>query len=217
MKELFEMRKEFRNEYLPKWKEKIQLLFDNNIPIHYEWKDLNEIVYALNKIGSKKGINHMFYPRGGGLDLYGASMSSYKGCIELNSNGFIEICKPQNLVFENIDNDFEWCYFRLNLEKIDSCLKREEDSEDERMSEELWEVGHNDFEPYSDFRPSDGSRRVIRLLKGSLIIVAKASAYNLVFADYCGTDNKYNDEIFLKKMKHNKTIFDKNYSEKTEI
>ncbi|WP_349947924.1 hypothetical protein ABFV83_05475 [Lacrimispora sp. BS-2] len=203
-----------RSENLPKWEEKIRSLFSNNIPVHAEWKSQKEIVHVLNTIRSCKEITFMYYPQGGSLQLCGASLSKYNGFIELNFNGCDQICKPQNIIFENIDNDYEWCYFRLNLEKVDSCLEHECGFENYEVSEDLWEVEYDSFEPYSDERPSDSSRYVVRLLRGSLIISAKFSAYSLLYerGDKFGTENEYSDDLVLRRMQWYKSNFVANYS-----
>lgn len=206
MKDFWEMKQKFRVECLPLWEESLKSLFPVSMPVQEKWTEINKIVNVLNILGAKKNSSHIFYPQGGGLDLWGASLSSYKKCIELNSNGFPEICMPDSLIFYNLDNDYEWCYFVLHLYQMkESGVYKSND----RWSEELWEINLNCFEIKSDEKPTEESRSIVRLLKGSLIIAAKASAYNFLYNDYRGTDNKYNDELLLKKIRANKKDFAK--------
>lgn len=46
------MRDEFREKYLPKWENLIKSIFNGNVPQHYEWLTMHDIISILNTIGS---------------------------------------------------------------------------------------------------------------------------------------------------------------------
>ncbi len=99
------------------WKNIHHSIFGENIPHHYEWNTRDEIIRVLNAIGKVKDSNHIFFPSGGGMDLEGAIFSHEKDCIELNA-GVPCVLKPCKLVFESIDSDFNWDYFRVEISRL---------------------------------------------------------------------------------------------------
>lgn len=113
------MHDEFREKYLPRWENLIKSIFQGNVPEHFEWSNIHDIVSTLNTIGSSDSLNHTFFASGGGLDLTGAIESHENGCIELNFGGLINILKPKKLMFEYFpEGDFEWAYFRIVTDSL---------------------------------------------------------------------------------------------------
>lgn len=66
------------------WKTVQYNLFPTNIPEYAEWTNIEMICNILNIVGGIKALNHMFFDKGGGLDLEGAKLSYEKGLIELD-------------------------------------------------------------------------------------------------------------------------------------
>jgi len=58
-----------RQKYTPEWEAMLKELFPVAIPLECVWTTKTDIISVLNKIGSKKNLNHTFMPSGGGNDL----------------------------------------------------------------------------------------------------------------------------------------------------
>jgi hypothetical protein len=92
------MRDEFRKKCLPKWESLIKSIFNGNVPEHYEWTDMHDVISILSTIGNSEALNHTFFASGGGLDLTDAIQSHESGCIELNFDGFA-VCQDSCRIF----------------------------------------------------------------------------------------------------------------------
>lgn len=102
------------------WKYLQNRLFPKTVPLHAEWRDIDSIIKILNDIGSMPGLNHMFFPTGGGQDVESAKYANEEGCICLVAGGCNYIFKPYRLELENYGKrDYRWSYFRLQLEPIE--------------------------------------------------------------------------------------------------
>ena len=182
------------------WNEVIKSIFPIGIPSKCIWTDHEEIIEVLNKLGSFNNSNHMFYPKGGGLDLKGSSESEESNCIEIRTS-FNEIISPKSLTFNSFDNDFDndWAYFRIDLNEINQTdvynYKTEFDEEltelspQNYVSREYWDEGE-----YDEQKLPAEARLIIRRLKGALVIFGKFSPYNQHSSTYDGRHNRF-DEI----------------------
>jgi hypothetical protein len=178
-----------------------QKLFPSGLPEKCEWTDKNEIVNVLRTIGSIKNSNHMFYPRGGGLDVEGAGLSSEKDCIEIDTGGLIDILKPSRLIFHSFKNEEpQWNYFRLEtLELKPSGIYDNEDYDEELceltsgeyISRAYWDEGK-----YNGKKLPSEARVITRHFGGSFVIFQKTSIYNRNSRTYDGRHNKMTDEEF---------------------
>jgi serine/threonine-protein kinase len=95
------------------WRMVLQDLFPTAIPMRAVWTDLNQIRAVLGVVGRVTNLNHLFFPRSGGLDLEGTTASVESGCLELITDGLANIVKPARLEFESFSHDPQWDYFRL--------------------------------------------------------------------------------------------------------
>jgi hypothetical protein len=189
------------------WKKIHNDIFGETIPEHWVWTNVDDIIAVLNKIGSVEASNHMFFPDSGGLDLEGAKRSNERGAIELLT-GISYIVKPTKLVFEKIDENLEWNYFRLETDGLKPSGVYEE-YPDDFPQEEVVELynGHYierhfwDEEVYHD-EPLPGSARiVVRYFKGSFVIFKKTSIYNNNPSTYDGRHDKLGEEGFKEYIK----------------
>ncbi len=98
------------------WNTYKQQIFEGGIPKQTEWKGLHEIVRILKIIAGYTDCNYMFMPEVGGDEIDSVKYSNTPGCINLYSCGFYKKIKPVRLVFEFLDNEFEYSYFRLETE-----------------------------------------------------------------------------------------------------
>jgi len=158
-------------------------IFGNTIPSRYEWTKPEDIVAVLNKIGRVPNSNHSFFPMGGGLDLEGARLAEEPRCIELNF-GLRHVVRPDKLIFERVDDNQEWNYFRLETLELEPSGLYE--LSDDAYDEELVDLGNGEYihRNYWDEGSYDGkplpknARPLTRLFRGAIVIFKKMSWYN---------------------------------------
>jgi serine/threonine-protein kinase len=185
------------------WIEIQDKIFPKGLPERCEWTDRNEIVNVLKIIGSIRNSNHMFFPRGGGLDVEGANISSEENCIEIDTGGLYDILKPSRLIFHSFKAEHQWNYFRLEtLELKPFSIYEEKDYSDEELCElspgnyisrTYWDAGE-----YQGQELPSTARVVTRHFRGSFVIFQKTSIYNHNSRTYDGRHNKMTDEEFRK-------------------
>lgn len=193
---------DFEEKNKQDWKNILKNVFSSGLPTKSEWTNLGEIIKVLKTIGSVDNSNHMFYPRGGGLDIANANLSVEEGCIEIDTRGLIDIVKPSRLIFHSFQNtEPQWNYFRLETNELEpSGVYDYEDYSDEELCEitsgryidrSYWDEGEYDGEKL----PSE-ARVVTRHFGGSFVIFQKTSIYNRNSSTYDGRHNKMTDEEF---------------------
>ena len=174
----------FAIENAKDWKQIHHDIFGSTIPLHYEWTDIHDIVSVLAKIARVENSNHMFFPESGGLDLEGVSISYEKDAIELLASTPY-IVKPKKLVFESIDADCDWNYFRLETKELKPSGVCEELPKN-ALREEVLELSPGQYidkqywydEEYEGEPLPSTARIVRRYFTGSFAIFKKTSAYN---------------------------------------
>lgn len=197
MHEYTESQKKFRKENLKLWEEKLLEIFKIGIPKHCEWSAITQIDSILNIIGNQS-LNHMLYPDSGGLDVVGCNISDTKrDILEILTDGSApNICKPKQLIFDCIDGELEWSYFRLELNKLEPSGIY---SNEKVIVEELYEYNGN-FEAYNEYPPNDYYRHILRVLSGTLLIIPKTCYYNHIPKTYLGIHNNSNYMDFRTAM-----------------
>ncbi|MBK6265127.1 protein kinase [Marivirga sp. S37H4] len=211
---------DFHEQNQMQWFEIQTKLFPTSIPQRVIWEDINDIVKVLKVVCSFDNLNHVFFPRSGGLDLEDVRLSHEDGCIELDFQ-LIDIVKPKRLLFESFGYDYEWNYFRLETGNLEpsSAYEKEEESEDgepldnERNCEEVSELSPGEYYPYhilenryyykDDYLITDHARHVTRWFKGSFVMFCKRSTYNLTSSTYDGRHNKMTTDEFRKYIERN--------------
>lgn len=186
------------------WREVSEKIFPLGAPARAQWEDLRQICAVLNAAASNSGLNHMFYPTGGGMTLLGADLAPEADMIELKvSDRMYDICCPERLFFESYAGKPEWNYFRLELKPVYPAMENEtagylEDSEE--LTEvlpgvyaplEAWFEDELNGEPLTD-----AARRVTRLSGGSFVIFSTSSVYNRVPDTYDGRHNTMSSDEF---------------------
>ncbi|WP_341906643.1 hypothetical protein [Fluviicola taffensis] len=178
-------------------------IFPSGLPERCEWTDINEIVNVLKTIGSIRNSNHMFFPRGGGLDLEDANISVEENCVEIDTGGLIDILKPSKLIFHSFKAEHEWNYFRLEtLELKPSGVYEGNEYSDEELCElspgNYVSRGYWDEGEYNQEKLPSTARVVTRHFRGSFVIFQKTSTYNHNSRTYDGRHNKMTDDEFRK-------------------
>jgi hypothetical protein len=168
---------EFKIKSTEKWHIVHNEIFGNSMPYYTEWKSPNDIIRILQIIGKHSNSNHLFFPDGGGMDLRGAQESYEDGCIEIIT-GHTYVFRPKKLVYESIDKDLEWCYFRLinaGLEPtgVYKHYLRNPEEVLELRSFHFVDRVHWDEQQYDGEKLPKGARIISRILKGDLVIFKK--------------------------------------------
>lgn len=191
-----------RNEQLRKWKDMIEHMFTDKVPLNKEWTYTDNIIHTLDQIGKHEALNHTFLPDGGGLDLMGCSYANESGCIEMSLDGMRHIVRPKKLTFQWFPNaDYEWAYFLLEADTLDSIFPNPAFKEEELVEVEpgeyiermYWDAGE-----YKGCPLPNGARLVARYIKGKFVIFNKASLYNKNPETYDGRHDKMSPEGFKK-------------------
>jgi serine/threonine-protein kinase len=172
LREWLELAPDFDRRNAAEWIELMQLLFPLGTPERAARSDIDAICTVLNEIGKVPGLNHMFFPDGGGNTITNASRAGEKGFIAMEALG-TSILKPLKLTFESFGLDSHWNYFRLEAEKVAPTGKYEVDDDD--YDEPLTELkpgvyGSPDLWDYQDYdeerKLPKTARPVVRYLKG---------------------------------------------------
>lgn len=205
-------RSDFDKSNLSQWKYIQNTLFGKIIPDTAKWSNIDDIIMVLNLLGKMPNLNHMFIPSGGGQDFEYAERAEEEDCICIKSLGNV-ILKPKSLYAENIEKDYIWSYFRLELEELPPVSEQHNIQTYETLTEDVpghyvsWICGNYGY--YEDDKPlPKGYRTVQRYIKGSFVIFSKSSVYNDISGTYDArhskmTTEQFRDYIFyLRKMSH---------------
>lgn len=221
LNEWMDIQANFQKSNLSQWKYVQKKLFGKIIPDRASWSSVEDVVSVLNLLGRMPNLNHMFIPSGGGIDLKSVELASESGCIVLNELG-TSIVKPKRLIAENISKDYEWSYFRLELDELEPILGEviydvEELTEDVPGHYLSWICGN--YGHYDDGTSlPDSYRMVSRYVKGSFVIFLKTSIYNKIAGTYDARHNKMNADEFREYIKGLRKLYnEKTYHEFMEI
>lgn len=164
------------------------------------WRGPAEISRALSHVMGS-GRNHAHLPGGGGMDITAVEPSSERGCLDLRvGRRTIYRVKPDRLVLERIQSRPVESFLLLELEELGPSGAYPEDESAERAArpfptEEYVEGGDGELyerstwdggvTPDGDPLP-DGSRLVVRFMRGKVLFVSKGSIWNGWSATYDG-------------------------------
>jgi serine/threonine-protein kinase len=187
------------------WYEFSKKLFPLQSPEQAEWTDVAAIVAILNEVAKVLGLNHMFFPDGGGMTLKEARLAPESGLIELHM-GSIALLKPAKLAYVSFGLDPKWDYLRLEAEPIDPTGYYPTKERDylEYLSElRPGQYAHPDVYEYhyeSERVLPAGSRGIIRYLKRSFVFFSTSSPYNQNIATYDARHEKMSEASFKEYM-----------------
>lgn len=205
---------DFRKRNLEAWDRCLSDLFHGAVPARCVWDSPRAIAIVLKAIAAP-GLNHVFLPGSGGLDLTGAKLSgSEDQCLELDL-GRPVVVLPATLTFERLTRRTDWSYFWLEAGRLRSARESEDDQstglvQPDPVSEDMWEVRPGVYLPL-EYEPPDHdddederaltspARLVTRYLRGSFVLTAKACGYNSSDA-YDALHEKLGPTEFKKQM-----------------
>ena len=196
---------EFKQHCAVSWKQLIDQLFPAGVPAHAEWTDIPEVVRVLNHMCAIPGINALFLPHSGWLEIYGAFLGKESGQIELETNADPHhsqrrVCRVAKLTFESFDNpdDYQFSYFRIQTAPL--AILHNEYMMPGNMQEEVTELGTGEYASRSiwdnrfdndDAPLPHAARHIVRILGGSMVLVQKMGNY----AQASGTDDGFHEEF----------------------
>ncbi|WP_029728094.1 protein kinase domain-containing protein [Sinorhizobium meliloti] len=187
------------------WHEFSKKLFPLQNPRQADWTDLAAIVAVLNEVAKVPSLNHMFFPDGGGMTLEEVRLAPEAGFIELHM-GYVALLKPAKLSYVSFGLDPKWDYLRLEVEPVDPTghYPTKEGDYLEYLSElrpgqyahpDVYEYRHD----YERVLP-EGSRGIVRYLKGSFVFFSTSSPYNQDSATYDARHEKMGEASFKEYM-----------------
>lgn len=196
-----EIYRDFQRRNSLQWQDVQATLFPMVLPQRVIWEQIDGIAEILNYLGSIDSLNHMHLPNRGGMDLLGATLGAEPGTIELNvGDRTVYVVKPNRLIFENLDFDWEWNYFRLETGGLNpkrrvrirhNCQYLVEIAPKKYISRERWEQATEQGQEYSS-----EYRLISRYMKGDFLILQKTSLYNSSGYTYDGKHNQMGTDEF---------------------
>lgn len=173
------------------WKHLSELLFNDLTPESAAYSGAQSVVKVLTEITHCQAYNHMFVPKGGGLDLDYVTSSAEDGCIKILGNGCWLIVKPRKLFFRGF-RDIRWNYFLLETEDLQAVLSPEhndgwyegvvEDTPGHYVDDKDACYGVYDYDSGVPF--PTGWISAERVLRGKFLFVMKRGHYNQISATY---------------------------------
>ena len=111
--------KDVENELCATWTDFTRDLLSQDADA-IEWTRLEQIVAVLNRLACElPGVHWAFLPRGGGLEIAHASISSEPDCIQVESrSGDVYVCRPRSLRCNAIPVEPHFAYLDLQLERL---------------------------------------------------------------------------------------------------
>lgn len=195
---------EFIDENRRSWINAIQATATANTPDSAIWREVSRIVTALQPFMGN-GMNHAFLPTGGGQDVLRVETSVEPECLEMKVHRDCAwIARPDTLTFTHFPQSPTESFLLLELAQLrPTRLPELPTNRRAGAVEELVELSPGDYQPRSVWDAGfvgydeDGheiplpaeARLIQRLLKGKVLIVAKASIWNHISATYDGRHN----------------------------
>lgn len=211
LREWLETVQDFDLRNRSEWAELQHSLFPLGAPARAAWQDVDAICAVLHEVAKTPGLNHMFYPSGGGNTITGVSRAAEEGMIALHVGDKIaEILKPLKLAYESFGVDPSWNYFRLEAAPVPPTgVPNSVDREG--IYEALCELEpgvyvpyhHWDNDEYAERSLPEEARPVGRYLQGSFVFFGTRSAYNQDPATYDARHNKMSEEEFREYIERN--------------
>jgi hypothetical protein len=194
------MDEEFDRESKARWVDAIDLAFRNAPPHSAQWIDPVAMLRVLTPFMGVN-LNHTLLPGGGGLDMEAITISSEPECLEFRVDEHAaDLFRPATLLFEHF-SDSPWnSFFLLRTQPLEPCGLYEEDGGCREVVVEIApgkyvqrSHGESRFLGYDangrEIPLPSTARTVTRYMRGSFLIGAKRSLWNL---DTSTCDGRHN-------------------------
>ncbi|QYA05021.1 protein kinase [Rhizobium sp. B21/90] len=194
---------QLQNAY--EWREFAEKFFPRQTPEEATWTDPDAIVTVLSEIAKVPSLNHLFFPDGGGMTLRAIRRAAEPGFIDLDTD-FAVLLKPTKLTYVSFGLDPNWDYLRLEAEPVAATGLGVVGSQGylEYLSELLpGQYDHPDVYEYRfdhERKLPEGSRSVVRYLKGTMVLFSTSSPYNHNSATYDARHEKMSEAEFKHDM-----------------
>ncbi|WP_156936452.1 hypothetical protein [Mesorhizobium sp. LNJC384A00] len=186
---------DFEANNLRAWEAAIKSAF-GAAPESATWTDIYAMIDVLQPFMGFN-VNHAMLPGGGGLDVDVVTHSRETGCIRFDTGErSFYLAKPRKLSFGYVARSPANSFFLMELaslkptdvyESVRSESEQLVEVDDEYLDYSIWEHGVLGFEDDGQEIPlPDDASVVVRLLRGNVLIVAKASLWNGDTSTYDG-------------------------------
>ena len=183
--------RDFHKRNLSEWVAIQNRIFPLGTPQRTRWSGTDEICAILRLAADSGSLNHMMLPGGGGANLAGAWLADIPRHIVLDI-GWRVILKPSFLSFESFGAGSTWNYFWLEAEPIAPTGTLGAYLSPDGLQEMICEIEPGRFVAFSAWNRGEyngqslpkGGQPLERALKGSFVIVATRSIYNLASETY---------------------------------
>ncbi|MGX9143480.1 hypothetical protein ACWTU9_07695 [Mesorhizobium sp. 128a] len=194
---------DFQVKNLRAWEAAIQSAF-GAAPASAVWTDIYAMIDVLQPFMGFN-LNHAMLPGGGGLGVDAITHSREAGCIRFDTGErSFYLAKPRKLSFEYVDRSPANSFFLMELttlkptdvyETVRSESEQLVEVDDEYLDYSIWEHGVLGYEEDGqEISLPDDASVVVRLLRGNVLIVAKASLWNGDTSTYDGRHDHMNAE-----------------------
>ena len=204
--------RDFDKRNLTEWLTIQNRMFPFGAPRRCRWTGPEEICAVLRLAADTNGLNHMMLPGGGGQALAGARLADTPGHIILDIGWRVEM-KPASLSFESFGPGSTWNYFWLEADSIAPTGTHGAYVSSDGLQEMLCEIEPGRYVAYSAWDNGEyhgeplpkGARPLERALKGSVLLVATRSEYNLTPATYDARHQKLGEDEFRRYIERHAT------------
>lgn len=162
------------------------------------WDDSKEIGRILDVVGKTRGLNHTFFPTGGGLDLHGAKVYS-NNKVELDF-GYKIVVLPKQLHL-HLYEDVQWNHFYLETNKFLLAIDGNGDPYSGRAADHYLQIDEEtyierwraNYPEYNGVQIPENAKEVTINHYGNYVIFPKISFYNksLSYLDLKIDQDKY--------------------------
>lgn len=178
------------------WKTALKTAFGTTPPRSATWSDVDGMINILKPFMARN-LNHAMLPGGGGLDFHAIERAREPGCVRCDTGEqSFYLGRPRKLAFEYIDRSPANSFFLMDLNTLKpSGIYENVQSESEQLMEVdeeyhdygIWDRGFMGYDHEDREIPiPEEASVVVRLLRGKILIVAKASLWNHETGTYDG-------------------------------
>lgn len=196
----------FLEEGRERWVAALHEALGKNPAAMSQWTDLDRMPKVLAPFMGQ-GLNHTYFPTGGGLTMDSVALGHERGTIEFRptSGEAAYICKPTKLAIHYFANDPAQSFVYLTCAAlkptgtydyaVDGQEELVETSPGEYHPRVVWDQGFLDHDEYGDEKPlPHGSRLALRFLRGNFMLVGNGSFWNGNAHTYDGEHDKLGED-----------------------
>lgn len=179
-----------------------RLFGEHVIPDHTSWEDIDHIVNVLQIVSRLPISCYLFFPEGENLNFVGIEGSSEPECLDIKTDFGIYRIKPKSLVFDKFSVS-AWNYFLLLLDEQEIKVGDRVDEYSEEVVEDVpgnyvsakgFAYGVYDYD--TGEKLPNGAKKIVRCLKGKMLLVLKLGPYNFIHQVSDGRHNNCTSEQF---------------------